>query len=177
VRFLQRMGRLVGGRRQRYKGIDSNAIADTELVTLASATVDPDALVSRVFRAAGPASDQLLKILLEKGANPNSTSDNGVPLPHLAANRLVKLKLLVDFGANIDAPNARGWTPVMSLAMDGAYDEALYLVQRGADISYTAPDGSTLLTKLEELRSRSKKILPKSYDSLANAVRSYSRRT
>ena len=50
----------------------------------------------------------------------------------LWAGQLLKLKLLIDSDADIDAPSEyysqRGWTPAMALTMNEAYDEVLYLV-------------------------------------------------
>jgi hypothetical protein len=134
-------------------------------------------MLFRVFASIGPDSDKLFKLLLDKRADPNARDGYGVPICHHAKGQLLKLKLLIDSGADVDATSGyhyqNGWTAAMALAMEEAYDEALYIVQRGADVHYAAPDGSTLSTVLERRRAiaeSSKSTLPESYKSLAKVV-------
>jgi len=152
---------------------------------LLDAGADPDqlltpnepAVLQMIFESSSPNSNDLLKLLLDRGANPNMHDIHGVPMLHHAKDRLVKLKLLLDHGAELDevseAEYQRGWTAAMALVAAGAYDEALYLVQRGADVHYKAPDGATLISLLERQKfeaGESGARLAESYRALARAV-------
>lgn len=158
---------------------------------LLDAGVDPNRHVSvegkpvilQAFESASPISTELFKLLLDRGANPNTRDLYGVPMLHHTKGQFLKLKLLVDNAADINAVSdyqfQRGWTPVMALAMDEAYDEALYLVQRGAGVHHVAPDGASLISVMERRRAiagRSASKLPDSYRALLNAITVHARR-
>ena len=145
--------------------------------------MDGARIIFHVFKSNSRLSDDLFKLLLDKQADPNARDGFGVPIIHHSKGQLLKLKLLIDSDANIDAPSEyhsqSGWTPAMTLTMNEAYDEALYLVQRGADVQYTAPDGSSLSSVLKQRRqiaSESNADLPESLKALSNTVAVHARR-
>jgi hypothetical protein len=140
-------------------------------------------IIVKVFESTSPSSNDLFKLLLDRRADPDTRDNFGVPMIHHAKGQLLKLKLLIDSDVDINTPSdyhyQHRWTPAMSLAMDEAYDEALYLVQRGADVHHIASDGSTLSSVLERRRmiaSESGSDLPDSFKALVNAVTVYARR-
>jgi ankyrin repeat protein len=142
-----------------------------------------DRILLRVLAANTPISNELFKLLLDRRADPDTRDRFGVPMLHHAKGQLLKVKILADSAGDINATSdyhfQRGWTPVMALAMDEAYDEALYLVQRGADIHYRAPDGSTLIHILErrkQIAADSGFSLSGSYRALLNTVTAHARR-
>jgi uncharacterized protein len=94
------------------------------------------------------------RALLEAGADPNgmAANDTGLHPIHSAAaagnNDLVAL--LVECGAQIDAPQRGGYTALHSAAANGNDDLVLILIQAGADTSRRAEDGRTALSLAQE---------------------------
>jgi hypothetical protein len=82
----------------------------------------------------GP-EDQLLVTLLDLKADPNVVDERKVPALQNAIyiNNYARMKLLLDRGANIDAPNSSGATAVIVLARLNNFEMVHYLLERGAD--------------------------------------------
>lgn len=82
----------------------------------------------------GP-EDQLLVTLLDLKADPNVVDERKVPALQNAIyiNNYSRMKLLLDRGANIDAPNSSGATAVIVLARLNNFEMVHYLLERGAD--------------------------------------------
>ena len=82
----------------------------------------------------GP-EDQLLVTLLDLKADPNVVDERKVPALQNAIyiNNYSRMKLLLDRGANIDAPNSSGATAVVVLARLNNFEMVHYLLERGAD--------------------------------------------
>jgi ankyrin repeat protein len=102
-----------------------------------------------LMRAAFAGDLELVKLLLEKGADPNILSKDsetvieaaaglgfiqGYQKGKLAAERLEVIKLLVDLGADVNAADDYGITPLMAAANMGEVSIIQYLVDRGADL-------------------------------------------
>jgi len=93
------------------------------------------------------------KLLLEAGANPNTSSANSFqvrPLHSAAAHRdpeisfeLIRMLLLRD--ADPNAAQAGGWTPLHSVAAHGREEIARLLVENGASLTAKSEDGRTPL--------------------------------
>ena len=73
----------------------------------------------------------------------------GVDLPalHVAAcvGDLARVKALVEQGANVDAKDELGWTPLYWAACLGRTEVAKFLVANGASVQVVANDGVTPL--------------------------------
>jgi ankyrin repeat protein len=84
---------------------------------------------------------------LANAKNMDRGSGNGWEPLHVAANLgdpdLVKL--LVRYGAKVDARDNRGLTPLLWTAFAGRHDAAAALLSNGADINARGPDGRTTL--------------------------------
>jgi hypothetical protein len=102
-----------------------------------------------LMRAAFAGDLELVKVLLAKGADPAIVSkDNetvieaaaalgfiqGYQKGKPAAERLDVIKLLVDLGADVNAADDYGITPLMAAANMGEVSIIQYLVDRGADL-------------------------------------------
>ena len=84
----------------------------------------------------------VVRALLNKGAQVNACSTNAmhnVALHAAAAGRAQAVaKLLLDAGANANARQEGGWTPLHSVAQNGDIEFARLLAEAGADVNVRA---------------------------------------
>ena len=85
--------------------------------------------------AAGGPKDELLVTLLDLGANPNEIDERKEPALQnaLYINNYPRMKILLDHGADIDAPNSSGATAAVVLSRLNSFEMLYYLLERGAD--------------------------------------------
>ena len=95
---------------------------------------------------------EILRELLDRGANPNQKGPDGTTAPHQAAqtaygdeHALRLLALLVGATADLDARDNRGATALMEAARARRAAVAQFLVDRGADTSQKDCTGQTAL--------------------------------
>lgn len=101
---------------------------------------------------------ELLPILLERGADPAAPSDNPLrvaPLHSAVAHRddavaLEMSRLLLSAGAQVNAAQAGGWTPLHQAAAHGHLALVRLLLEHGADPALTSDDGRTPRAMAEE---------------------------
>ena len=95
------------------------------------------------------ASDQIIELLLSRGANPRIASSDSTPL-HFA--KTVKTaKLLLEHGADIHARDKHGWQPIHS-----AVDNPLlleFLIDNGADPAAMNYHGMDVVSQAKNKRS------------------------
>lgn len=90
----------------------------------------------------------LLKSLLAKGANPDTQVWSGMLALHYTASldqMLEWAKLLLDYGANIEAKGINNFTPLHYAAANGAERMTELLISKGADVNAKDSDGATPL--------------------------------
>ncbi|MDR1385312.1 MAG: ankyrin repeat domain-containing protein [Planctomycetaceae bacterium] len=91
------------------------------------------------FAAAHNSNVDVLKYLVEKGANVNIKTDSGETPLHVAAStnsNVDVLKYLIEKGADVNAKDMMGWTPLhFAAAHNSNVDILKYLVEKGADIN------------------------------------------
>lgn len=93
----------------------------------------------------------VLAWLLEQGADPNKPSQNKMavfPINSAAAHQgnaaaLSMVRLLIDHGANVNAAQHGGWTPLHQAASHGFEQMVRLLLDSGADPSVKSEDGRT----------------------------------
>ena len=100
-------------------------------------------------RAAQSCDTELMKLLLEYGADPKLVTDlgdsaltacagigwvEGVTYERSAAENLEAVRMLLDLGLDPNAANNEGRTPLMGAALKGRSDVVRLLVQRGAGL-------------------------------------------
>jgi hypothetical protein len=93
---------------------------------------------------------RITKILLDRGANPNVTTDrygHRTPLLWAVSNADVdSIKALLEHGASINTADDFGRTPLMEAASTTDRDTVKLLIEHGADVNSKAHDGSTALS-------------------------------
>lgn len=117
---------------------------------------DPNVMDKKLNTPLTLASNQnhtvCVRLLLEAGANPDPQLPPGIsfgtPLNCAARNASdpLLLKTLLDFGANIEAGNVDGVTPLLHVARGNSASHAMLLLEYGAEINVTSKDGRTPLT-------------------------------
>jgi ankyrin repeat protein len=96
-------------------------------------------------------NDDALHMVLKAGANPNPEVPNGLfrssPLTAASFGGLVTMiKLLIEFGAKVDACNPEGRTALQAVASIQNVECADILLTNGADLGYISRNGHSPLT-------------------------------
>jgi len=82
---------------------------------------------------------EIAKFLLESGANPVKSKNNGMNLFHLAAAnndvRLLELALNQERHYTVDMLTEDGWTPAHNAAFMNNFDSLNLMMENGADLS------------------------------------------
>jgi ankyrin repeat protein len=130
-------------------GADPNALVNNTPRARMRAGSPRIVFATALMRAAFSGDLELVKLLLAKGADPGVVSkDNetvleaaaalgfiqGYSKGRSAAERLEVIKLLVDLGADVNAADDYGITPLMAAANMGEVSIIQFLVDRGADL-------------------------------------------
>lgn len=113
------------------------------------------------FQVCEAGSAELLKWFLNKGVDPNKVPRDGSPIlfkvMDLDVERLEKVQVLLDHGANPNAPagsheyTIRPFTsPLMYAAQRQSWEICKLLLDRGADPDYRTPAGDDLKKVLDE---------------------------
>lgn len=122
-------------------------------VTMAS--ISEHNLIYHVFGANTPGTPELLDALLSAGASPNVVDEDGRSLVFSTYASVPKLEVLARHGANLQALDTREdrkqWTALMNAVYMKAWAEALFFLQHGVPVDYTAPDGNSVTTILNEV--------------------------
>jgi ankyrin repeat protein len=120
-------------------GVDVNQVG-TYWTPLIAATVIGDA--------------DLVRYLLERGADPNFATDTIEPAICRATTQSSSevVRVLLDGGADIAAAEKRGYSPLFHLEFTCKREVLDVLLQAGADVNFTSPDeGETPLIRLARI--------------------------
>jgi ankyrin repeat domain-containing protein 50 len=86
--------------------------------------------------------------LVAAGADINAWDLNGDTLLHTRANKhhgTAIITKLLEFGANLEARNSKGYTPLQAAALNGNREMFFLLLEAGANIAVETPKGENLL--------------------------------
>lgn len=86
----------------------------------------------------------VVRRLLKKGVNPDSTNEDGLTALHQCCidDNEEMMKLLIEFGANVNAEDSEKWTPLHAAATCGHLHLVKYLIARGANLLAVNADGN-----------------------------------
>ncbi len=91
---------------------------------------------------------EALMLLLERGANPDALAEGGMSALMFATERndLILVKILVLNGADLELSDAETTTPLLIAVLNGHFDVAHFLLEKGADPNHRdSYQGSALL--------------------------------
>lgn len=88
--------------------------------------------------------EEVLKMLIEEGANVNMLSDNKTPLMHaISKDNLYFVSILIDYGADINGLNRQKKSPLFYCAKNDNIEIAKVLIENGAKVNIKDRKGRT----------------------------------
>lgn len=122
-----------------------DALETVSVLLDAGALVRPQDDSAVVLAVASGAPAAALRLLLDRGADPNATRSDGTPAIVLATIRRHEglVEELARFGADVDAPDREGRTALMHAVERNLSRIVASLLCAGADKNKRAPDGSS----------------------------------
>lgn len=99
-------------------------------------------------------NEDVVRLLLLNGAEPNLSSKNGYSVypihSAVASNYDMIAKMLLEAGADVNVVQMSGATPLHSAAHNGNIDLLIVLLEAGADVNAITEDGKTPADKASE---------------------------
>ncbi len=99
-------------------------------------------------------NEDVVRLLLLKGAEPNIPSKNGYNVfpihSAVASNYDMIAKMLIEAGANVNVVQMSGATPLHSAAHNGNIELLIVLLEAGADVNALTEDGKSAADKASE---------------------------
>jgi ankyrin repeat protein len=120
-----------------YIAIRTNNLARLGAMTADRASVDAkdDRGITPLMYSAWVGSPDAMKLLLDRGADPNLTNSTGSTALMMSVNEPAKVKLLLARGADVNKATPRGRTALLLAAMSDASAEVVKaLIAAGADV-------------------------------------------
>jgi len=105
-------------------------------------SMDDEVLSYPIIEATRRESEDLVKYLLERGANPNNIGPDGCIALHFAHNVEIA-KLLIEAGSDINFANDEGYTPLHLAVETKNVETTRFLLESGADKSITNSENQT----------------------------------
>lgn len=139
---------------------DRNSVSKLKIITdLVKSGADP--LQPRSKGKSSPAefvlradSGAWIKALLDGGLSPNAkdkTFDKPIVFQSIKAKNTETLKIMLEYGADINTVNSLGSTLLFEALNYHAYDHVFLLLERGADPEIRADNGWTMVNQLQRL--------------------------
>ncbi|KFM77210.1 Protein phosphatase 1 regulatory subunit 16A, partial [Stegodyphus mimosarum] len=123
-----------------------NAIMDTIPKTAKNSKTYKVHFVPSVMLLEAAARNDVEEVrrLLLLGVSPDSTNEDGLTALHQCCidDSEAMMKLLLEFGANVNAKDSEQWTPLHAAATCGHLHLVRYLISKGADLLAVNADGN-----------------------------------
>jgi hypothetical protein len=134
-------------------------------------TPDGDTLLHFMVLDSAPPSIEVVRLLLKHGADPNALDAQlGMPPMAYAGAQPEMVRLLTEAGADIDQLLPGGESILVRFIARQQWDSALYLVQQGAHLDMTGPDGLSLDYYLNEFNDSVYGEHPEGWDRVREAI-------
>jgi len=136
-----------------------------------SSTPDGGSLLHFMVLDPTPPSIEVVRLLLRHGADPNANDPQTGMTPMADAGARPELvQLLVDAGADADQTLPGGESMLVRFISMQHWDSALYLIQQGADLDVTNPDGLSVDYYLKEFEESVYGQHPEGWDRVREAI-------
>lgn len=122
-----------------------NALADPSKSNKPGKTYKVHFVPSVMLLEAAARNDvEEVRRLLMLGVSPDSTNEDGLTALHQCCidDSEAMMKLLLEFGANVNAKDSEQWTPLHAAATCGHLHLVRYLISKGADLLAVNADGN-----------------------------------
>ena len=137
-----------------------------------STTPDGGSLLHFMVLDRTPRSIEVVRLLLEHGADPNAKDPRLGTTPMADAGAAPELvRLLVEAGADIDQTLPGGESVLVRFISRQQWDSALFLIDRGANLDVTNPDGLSVDYYLNEFKDSVYGEHPEGWDRVRAAIR------
>jgi ankyrin repeat protein len=134
-------------------------------------TADGDTLVHFMVLDRTPPSLEVVGLLLKHGADPNAKDPQTGMTPMASAGaRPEMVQLLAEAGADIDQLLPGGESMLVRFISMHQWDSALYLIERGANLDVTNPDGLSVDYYLNEFKDSVYGEHPEGWDRVRSAI-------
>lgn len=131
-----------------YQAIRTNNVArlNTMLAGGANVNAKDERGVTPLMYAAWVGSPEAMKLLLDRGADPNLTNSSGSTALMMGATEIAKVRMLVERGADVNKATPRGRTALLLAAMsEPSADIVRLLIGAGADVKAVDAFNTTFL--------------------------------
>lgn len=136
-----------------------------------SSTPDGDTLLHFMVIDRKPSSIEVVRLLLKHGADPNARDPQSGMTPMANAGAQPEMvQVLTEGGANIDQLLPGGESMLVRFISMQQWDSALYLIECGAKLDVTSPDGLSVDYYLDEFKDSVYGTHPEGWDRVREAI-------
>jgi len=157
--------------RQRERGVETvRALLDAGADVRTARSGDSVDVLNLALPMTSDASRSVVRLLLERGADPNVADPRSGLLPLGNVYELDELRLLLDHGASIDGTPPGGTSAVVRYIMTQKWDMALFLIEKGARLDIADSNGLSVDYYLKDWATSVYGAHPEGWDRVRKAI-------